>query len=82
MRATELPETETETENETGTQAEAEGEAGAESGPEAEAEAEAGAKAETEAWIICAAPLARTVGHSRDSSTSDHERNEAARDRD
>jgi hypothetical protein len=62
MSATELPETETEA----GAAAEAD------TGPEARAEAEA------ESWIPHPAPLAHTVGHSRESSSPDHERNGAA----
>jgi hypothetical protein len=59
-----------------------------EMGTEAEAGAEAAGgtetgrevQAETESCIPCPAPLARTVGHIRDSSHSDHERSGPAGD--
>jgi hypothetical protein len=72
MSAPQLPEM--------GTEAEpaSEGEAERETEPEAEGEAEA----ETETGIPCPAPLARTVGDSRDFPTSDHGRGSAAKGRD
>jgi hypothetical protein len=72
MGAAQLPGTETETETETEPLAEAERETGAEAGAVSEAE--------TEIWIPSPAPLAHTVGHTRDSSSSYHGRTIAAGD--
>jgi hypothetical protein len=70
MIATGLPETWAETRTET-----RETVAETETAAEAETEAGTATEAERQTWIPYPGPLAHIVGHSRDPSTSDHERN-------
>jgi hypothetical protein len=74
MSATELPRTKTESDRGGGGRRGAAG-AEIETGTEAEADADAEAEAEGETWIPSSESPSHTVGHGRDSATSDHELN-------